>query len=930
MSFMRHTFSAAVALAVTGSAALAEIVFSEDFDVDHTANWTVNRGPTPDGQIAEFFFDYSTVGIPPAPNSVGGTTRGLRLRANLPPAAPTFSGLSVSPIGFSVEGSYELRFDAWLNYNGPLNGGGTGSTQCTGWGIMTSGTTPQWAGGVQDSLWFAMTGDGGSSVDYRAYSPAAGTGYTPTSGVFAAGTSTSPDSRNNTHSYYATLGGLAAPAAQLAAFPTQTGNTLAGAPGFKWWRVIIRKEANIVTWKLVDPDTASEFLLATVDVNTINPPLTHGNILFNQFDINDTQINPTFEPDAPELLFGLIDNIEVDKFAGPPIITDQPDHVLITVGEDAIFTVAATPALNGTLHYQWIKNDLENVGTDSPTLTLTNVPFSENGSTYKVVITEEGNPDSATSSTAVLIVQPIPCNDPFADADGDGDVDMDDFGAFQLCFTGHQGIGFDAGFCGCFDRNFDNDVDAGGDGVGDQSDFQAFLNCVSGANIPADPSCDDYPTGQVVINEIVYDIVNALGTDVQDTREFVELYNAGPTPVDISGWELRASDTVGPGPGPFGDDNPDYKVSGAPGSGTVILGPGEFYVMGSASVENVNQVIGSTDLFENGPDAIQLLDGNGNVIDTLIYERNAGAMAIGEGEGNFWGNHVSSPNSLQSLARWFDGYDTNNNGRDFGVLPQTPGTSNHAGLPIITAYIPPNVDGGVVGDPVPGLVGSFKNARIIDPQQAPEASPGVAGINPNVIPPSPQGGYAIVAWDDAGGGNMVQSEGLMTTDGSFDLWVYFDTSDITVAGAESTMFGIMGTVDPLYNFPDPDGNFFGDVRTLNSATGIAWVFNKNNAGNNKKLFLVDAGDGGDSSPGPNTPNEWVIIQTIDMSSVPSGWYRLSLSYTGATGQVTARFDTQVFNFTTTPNLVGAFYVGYRESLAGQPLTLRPPTFDLVE
>lgn len=43
MSFMRHTFSAAVTLAVTGSAALAEIVFSEDFDVDHTANWTVNR-----------------------------------------------------------------------------------------------------------------------------------------------------------------------------------------------------------------------------------------------------------------------------------------------------------------------------------------------------------------------------------------------------------------------------------------------------------------------------------------------------------------------------------------------------------------------------------------------------------------------------------------------------------------------------------------------------------------------------------------------------------------------------------------------------------------------------------------------------------------------------------------------------------------------
>src|SRR5688500_18757100 len=55
--------------------------FSDDFDADHAADWVVNEGPT--DNHADFFFDYSTVGIPPAPHSVGGTTRGLKLQTNL-------------------------------------------------------------------------------------------------------------------------------------------------------------------------------------------------------------------------------------------------------------------------------------------------------------------------------------------------------------------------------------------------------------------------------------------------------------------------------------------------------------------------------------------------------------------------------------------------------------------------------------------------------------------------------------------------------------------------------------------------------------------------------------------------------------------------------------------------------------------------------
>ena len=75
------------------------------------------------------------------------------------------------------------------------------------------------------------------------------------------------------------------------------------------------------------------------------------------------------------------------------------------------------------------------------------------------------------------------CPLPFADADHDGDVDQDDFGAFQVCYTGAAG-GVPTG-CDCFDRN--------GDGNINDMDFLAFNDCWTGANVPwsagLTPSC---------------------------------------------------------------------------------------------------------------------------------------------------------------------------------------------------------------------------------------------------------------------------------------------------------------------------------------------------------------------------------------------------------------------------------------------------------
>src|SRR4030095_7341649 len=115
------------------------------------------------------------IGIPPAPHSTGGSTRGMKLQANTDPAtqpaAGIVSGVSVSPFGGDFTGNYQLRFDMWLNFHGPLDFGGPGTTQVTGAGVGTAGVGVQIAGRTPDAVYFGATGDGGSSSDYRPHSP---------------------------------------------------------------------------------------------------------------------------------------------------------------------------------------------------------------------------------------------------------------------------------------------------------------------------------------------------------------------------------------------------------------------------------------------------------------------------------------------------------------------------------------------------------------------------------------------------------------------------------------------------------------------------------------------------------------------------------------------------------------------------------------
>ncbi len=325
-------------------------LYTEDFDADHSANWLLSAnegfGTSPSDGLgdpdasADFFFDYSTVGIPSAPHSTGGSTRGMKIQANL--IAGIFGGASASPVGQSFTGDYKLNVDVWGNYVGDptlgVDPGGNGQTMMTTYGILTDGATGV-VPGVADAVWFGATVDGGSGADFRAYSIERTISYqVPPDATVLDGVGQPVDghanylagSRNNTASLYAdNFGGATVPAAQTNLFAEQFGTTPAGSTGMAWHDVEISKVGNLVTWKIDGVE------LITLDMTNFTTQPDGNNIFLGHSDIN---AGSSAEPDRFDLEFALYDNVKVEAIVGVPGdynnngTVDAADYVLYRKG----------------------------------------------------------------------------------------------------------------------------------------------------------------------------------------------------------------------------------------------------------------------------------------------------------------------------------------------------------------------------------------------------------------------------------------------------------------------------------------------------------------------------------------------------------------------------------------------------------------------
>jgi len=284
----------ALLLASSGSA--APILFSDNFDVNSSASYTVNQDAD---TTATFAYDYSADGIPSAPGSPGGSTRGVKFTANGGDATAAAAAINISPTGQSFSGDYVLRFHSWLNANGPFPAGGAGSTQFVTGGVGNSGTAVQKSSGTANGPWFGGSNEGGATGDYRAYLATAL--EADGSAVYAA--PAGAGRRESANTYYHTVipGALMAPASQQSAHPQQTGTTAAGSLGFAWHLHEIRKIGSDVSWTINGLPIAK----------FTGPALGGSNVFVGHWDPFASIT------DNPALSFGIIDNVVVEQIPEP-------------------------------------------------------------------------------------------------------------------------------------------------------------------------------------------------------------------------------------------------------------------------------------------------------------------------------------------------------------------------------------------------------------------------------------------------------------------------------------------------------------------------------------------------------------------------------------------------------------------------------------
>ena len=384
-------------------------VFADNFDVNTAANWVINKSST--DTLATFAFDYSALGIAPAPNSTNGSTRGLQLKANL--VVSNTAALSLSPTNQSFTGDYRLHFDAWINVNGPLPGG-IGSTEFLTAGLGTSGTRTEWtgAGSTADGFYFSINGDGGSgdsatgTADVNAY---IGTAVQlVATGDYWAGTDAT--ARGNGNVYYTTAlpNAAAAPALQQANYPQQSGSLNPGTFGLAWHDVIVSRRGSTVDW-VVDG-----IRFATI----FNATFTASNVFVGFWDpfpslSSNNVIN-----------FGLVDNVRVEMPAVAPAFITQPVAQTVKLGTNVTLTASASglpaPA------FQWRFNGTNISGATNAAYALTLVAATNTGN-YSVLATNIGG--SVTSSNAALALLP-------PNAAQFQSISVPPSGAVQIGFTG--------------------------------------------------------------------------------------------------------------------------------------------------------------------------------------------------------------------------------------------------------------------------------------------------------------------------------------------------------------------------------------------------------------------------------------------------------------------------------------------------------------
>ncbi|OQB20068.1 MAG: Xanthan lyase precursor [candidate division BRC1 bacterium ADurb.Bin183] len=287
-------------------------LYQTDFETDVSSDFNVSQHIAGDNSI-NFSYDYSTfsqqgggfpTSIPQSPGSTGAGTKALRMAVNLNNGVVngiTATLAAITPPGRTLSTTnMRITFDAWINYNGGV-GGGTGSTEWMTFGgsadpARVAMANSDYAGANQpfSGFYFAISGEGGSSTDYRYYD---GNGTGGATGNNAARANYLGNASVNSSSF-------------SSIFPEGEYET-SGAPGKAWNKFEIVSLNGKLRLLVTRPDG---FQILLCDWFTPNTSATLTGLLphFGTMDLNAGVASPGQDN------FVLYDNLKVDAIAPTP------------------------------------------------------------------------------------------------------------------------------------------------------------------------------------------------------------------------------------------------------------------------------------------------------------------------------------------------------------------------------------------------------------------------------------------------------------------------------------------------------------------------------------------------------------------------------------------------------------------------------------
>ena len=183
-----------------------------------------------------------------------------------------------------------------------------------------------------------------------------------------------------------------------------------------------------------------------------------------------------------------------------------------------------------------------------------------------------------------------------------------------------------------------------------------------GTDNPEPPLCVAGAPGDLLLTEFLPDPVGADGTVL---LEFIELYNPGASPLELSGWRVQFTSSGG-----SWRDKALFTEANAVDAGAWFL-IGEPNVTGADVTVDLLGLGGGT-----GGDGLRIVDCEGNVIDGVVYgDGNDDAIEVIGGVVDV--TVGPDPGSGESIARRDDEVDTDDHGEDWYVPSvSTPGANN--------------------------------------------------------------------------------------------------------------------------------------------------------------------------------------------------------------------------------------------------------------